>query len=92
MGLQSALQTIAERCATSVVQPEGIHCCGFAGDKGMTTPELNASALSTLRSQVKECSAGYSNSKTCEIGLSHHAGIDYQSLLYLLDDTSTARA
>jgi D-lactate dehydrogenase len=93
MGLSSALQTIAKRCATEVIQPEGIHCCGFAGDKGMTQPELNASALSTLKKQVGgTCSNGYSNSRTCEIGLSEHSGIDYQSLLYLLDRASTAKA
>ncbi|MCP3428397.1 FAD-binding and (Fe-S)-binding domain-containing protein [Opacimonas viscosa] len=93
MGLSSALQTIAQRCATHVIEPEGIHCCGFAGDKGMTQPELNASALSTLKKQVgSSCSNGYSNSRTCEIGLSEHSGIDYQSLLYLLDRASTAKA
>lgn len=29
--------------------------------------------------------AGYSNSRTCEIGLSAHAGIPYRSILYLVD-------
>ena len=69
--------------------PEDIKCCGFAGDKGFYLPALNESALQTLRSQVPEkCTQGLSNSKTCEIGLSHHSGINYQSILYLLDDVS----
>ncbi|WP_348533128.1 FAD-linked oxidase [Halomonas sp. 11-S5] len=56
--------------------------------KGFTTPELNASALAGLAEQVAECSAGYSNSRTCEIGLSQHGGIPYRSILSLLDRAS----
>lgn len=64
-------------------------CCGFAGDKGFTTPELNENA--PLKAQVpKNCNSGYSNSRTCEIGLSHHAGIDYQSIVYLVDKATIA--
>ena len=69
--------------------PEQITCCGFAGDKGFTTPELNSSALRTLAKQVQHCTAGYSTSRTCEIGLSEHAGIDYQSIVYLLNECSS---
>ena len=34
------------------------------------------------------CSAGYSNSRTCEIGLSQHSGIYYKSIFYLLEKCS----
>eukprot|EP00918_Siedleckia_nematoides_P041847 GHVU01091161.1.p1 GENE.GHVU01091161.1~~GHVU01091161.1.p1 ORF type:complete len:941 (-),score=32.19 GHVU01091161.1:248-3070(-) len=86
MGLSQQMVKLANRCANKVVVPEHIACCGFAGDKGFTTPELNASALLSLKSQVPAgCSNGYSNSRTCEIGLSHHSGIDYQSIIYLVD-------
>ena len=34
------------------------------------------------------CTHGYSNSRTCEIGLSKHSGIAYQSILYLVDEVS----
>ena len=77
-----------QACSDNVVIPEQITCCGFAGDKGFTTPELNASALSTLAEQVGHCDAGYSTSRTCEIGLSEHSGIDYQSIVYLVDQCS----
>jgi D-lactate dehydrogenase len=66
-----------------VVPPPG--CCAFAGDLGLSVPELNASALSGLRERVKGCQAGYSNSRGCEIGLSQHGGIPYQSIVYLVD-------
>jgi D-lactate dehydrogenase len=93
MGLANKMQQLAERCSTQVIIPEHIQCCGFAGDKGFTTPELNENALAPLKDQIpKNCNTGYSNSRTCEIGLSHHAGIDYQSIIYLVDKTTTVKA
>jgi D-lactate dehydrogenase len=96
MGLTDKMISLANRCSTQVKVPEHIYCCGFAGDKGFTVPELNANALASLKEQVpSSCSQGYSNSRTCEIGLSEHAGIDYQSIIYLVDkvtsSTETAR-
>ena len=72
--------------ADEVVIPPEITCCGFAGDKGFSLPELNKSALKTLRSAVEGCEVGYSNSRTCEIGLTEHSGIEYQSIVYLVDE------
>ncbi|WP_120995946.1 FAD-binding and (Fe-S)-binding domain-containing protein [Stutzerimonas urumqiensis] len=92
LGEGAALVEIARRCARTVVVPEGIHCCGFAGDKGFTTPELNAHALRRLDEAVKQCSEGISTSRTCEIGLTRHGGVDYHGLVYLLDRVSSPRA
>ncbi len=93
MGLADKMQKLAELCSKQVIIPEHIQCCGFAGDKGFTIPELNESALTPLKSQVpKGCNTGYSNSRTCEIGLSHHSGIDYQSIIYLVDKVTTVKA
>ena len=85
MGLDERLVELARACATEVVVPEDIFCCGFAGDRGFSYPELNASALEGLQEQVCDCEAGYSTSKTCEIGLALHSGIPYRSILYLVD-------
>ena len=86
MGLGGKLIALARRCAKDVIVPEGVGCCGFAGDKGMTHPELNAYALRKLRAQVNPATtAGYSNSRTCEIGLTTHSGIPYQSIVYLVN-------
>jgi len=53
---------------------------------------LNENALASLKTQVpKNCNTGYSNSRTCEIGLSHHSGIDYQSIIYLVDKATTVK-
>ena len=87
--LDKQMLQLAQYCAKEVIVPEHIECCGWAGDKGFTTPELNAAALLPLKSQIPEhCTRGYSNSRTCEIGLSHHSGIAYQSILYLVDEVS----
>ena len=92
LGESQALIDLARRCSKQVVIPEGIHCCGFAGDKGFITPELNAHALRTLKDAVQYCNEGISTSRTCEIGLSTHSGIDYHGLVYLVDRVTTARA
>ena len=85
MGLDASFRAVAQACAEKVVVP-AVGCCGFAGDKGFTTPELNASALAGLREALPpECRRGYSNSRTCEIGLSIHGGIPYQSIVHLVD-------
>lgn len=88
LGEAQPLIDIARRCAKEVVIPEGIHCCGFAGDKGFTTPELNAHSLRSLKDAVQVCTEGISTSRTCEIGLSQHGGIDYHGLVYLVNRVS----
>jgi D-lactate dehydrogenase len=86
MGLESKALALARACAETVVVPERVGCCGFAGDRGFSYPELNASALEHLRAGVAgRCTSGYSTSRTCEIGLSTHSGIYYKSILYLVD-------
>lgn len=80
---------IVRNCTTKqVVIPETIYCCGFAGDKGFNTPELNAHSLRHLKEEVKHCKQGVSNSRTCEVGLSEHSGIDYRSIVYLVDSVT----
>ncbi len=88
LGLEVKLEQLARACAREVVMPADVYCCGFAGDRGFNFPELNEAALKDLRDHVCTCEAGYSTSKTCEIGLSLHGGIPYRSILYLVDDAS----
>ena len=91
MGLEPKLRAVAEACASRVVVPP-TGCCGFAGDKGFTTPELTASALANLKASLpKECDRGYSNSRGCEIGLTTHARVPYQSIMYLVDACTSPR-
>jgi len=87
MGLADTIISLARRCSTDVTVPALVGCCGFAGDKGFTLPELNAWALRNLRRAIDGGGAryGYSNSRTCEIGLTDHSGIPYKSIAYLVD-------
>jgi D-lactate dehydrogenase len=93
MGLAAPLRQLAEACAEHVIAPPEVGCCGWAGDRGFTYPELNASALrelsGALPADVKE---GFSTSRTCEIGLTLHSGVPYRSILYLVDRCTRAKA
>ncbi|ULB35319.1 MULTISPECIES: FAD-binding and (Fe-S)-binding domain-containing protein [Proteiniphilum] len=85
MNLEKKLIAIASQCAEKVVVPENVSCCGWAGDRGFFYPELNSSALKPLKRGIKDAQEGYSNSRTCEIGLSINSGITYKSIVYLVD-------
>lgn len=93
MGLADIIIALARLCSTNVLVPEGVGCCGFAGDKGFTHPELNTYALRKLRPQIEKegIQIGYSNSRTCEIGLTTNAGIPYVSIAYLVDECTKAK-
>ncbi len=93
MGLSASFMKLAGLCAERVVVPEGVGCCGWAGDRGFTFPALNASALAALREGIPgDCAEGFSTSRTCEIGLSLHSGVSYKSIVYLVDRCTTAKA
>ena len=79
---------IAEACLEEFKEPEEIACCGFAGDRGFSHPELTESSLKNLKEFSQGCSSGYSSSRTCEIGLSRHSGISFENILGLLDECS----
>jgi D-lactate dehydrogenase len=87
MGLAPRLRKLAAALAEDVYVPPSSTCCGFAGDRGISHPELTAAAT---RPQVEELSgrhfdAHLSSNRTCEIGLSRATGADYESILILLE-------
>ncbi|MEG1616901.1 MAG: FAD-binding and (Fe-S)-binding domain-containing protein [Bacteroidales bacterium] len=88
MGLEKELYDLASKCVTEVFIPQEVGCCGFAGDKGFTHPEVNEYALRKLKPQLiaHGITNGYSNSRTCEIGLTTNTGVPYRSLVYLVDE------
>ncbi|WP_028880380.1 FAD-binding and (Fe-S)-binding domain-containing protein [Terasakiella pusilla] len=88
MDLQAKLKHLVEQCAEDVVIPDQVGCCGFAGDKGFNTPELNSHALRHLNDALEGVTEGYSTSRTCEIGLSEKSGFPYRSVVYLLEECS----
>ena len=87
MGIADKIVRLASMCSRHVTVPAEVGCCGFAGDKGFTFPELNKWGLRKLRPALEAAGAkeGYSNSRTCEIGLTYNGGIPYKSIVYLVD-------
>ena len=94
MGLADQIIELARLCSNNVLVPVGVGCCGFAGDKGFSNPEVNRYALRKLRKQIEEHKVvyGYSNSRTCEIGLQTNSGVPYMSIAYLVNECTTPKA
>nr|WP_252866443.1 hypothetical protein [Wohlfahrtiimonas chitiniclastica] len=52
-------------------------------------PELNANALRLLKQNIpSNCEHGVSMSRTCQMGLTEHSGIEYHSIEALLNHCS----
>ncbi len=82
------LRALVAACVDQVVEPSGVTCCGFAGDRGFVVPELNQHALRNIRGIRSKCSEGVSTNRTCEIGLTEETGLSYRSVAYLLEECS----
>jgi D-lactate dehydrogenase len=87
LGLAHPLKALTEAMAEEVYIAPSATCCGFAGDRGISHPELTASAT---RPQAEELSGRHfdaylSSNRTCEIALSRATGERYESPLLLLE-------
>jgi D-lactate dehydrogenase len=97
MGLTPKIRRLAETLADDVYIAPSAHCCGFAGDRGISHPELTDSAT---RPQAEELAAAeragrpfdahLSSNRTCEIGLERATGEPYESVLILLERLTRA--
>ncbi|MDO2934585.1 FAD-binding and (Fe-S)-binding domain-containing protein [Paeniglutamicibacter sulfureus] len=90
MGLNPALQTVAEAVADTIQIPENWGCCGFAGDRGMLHPELTASATEVQAAEVRAFGATThaSCNRTCELGMTRATDHPYEHVLELLERTT----
>ncbi len=85
----SKLRSVVAACVEQVIEPMGVNCCGFGGDRGFVVPELNAHALRKVSGSLPaNCSEGVSTNRTCEIGLTSETGRPYHSIAYLLEECS----
>jgi D-lactate dehydrogenase len=88
-GSDAKLRRLIEACVDQVVEPAGVDCCGFAGDRGFVVPELNVFALRAIHQALPtNCREGVSTNRTCEIGLTAETGHPYRSIAYLLEECS----
>ena len=92
-GVPAKIIALARKCVREVVVPEQVGCCGFAGDKGFTHPGLNRFGLRHLRPVLEKADIqeGYSNSRTCEIGLTTNGRIPYRSIVYLVNRVTSPK-
>ena len=83
---QPATEAIARACAEDIAVLSSVTCCGYAGDKGLFTPELNAHATRRVGLDLPpNCTLGISTVSTCASGLTEHAGVPFVSLASLLE-------
>jgi D-lactate dehydrogenase len=87
LGLAHRLEALAEALADDVFVPPTATCCGFAGDRGISHPELTESATHPEASEVagRHFDARISSNRTCEIGLERATGEPYESVVILLE-------
>jgi D-lactate dehydrogenase len=86
LGEQPLTETIARACADKIAVLSSVTCCGYAGDKGLFVPELNAHATRFVKNDIPAgCSLGVSTVSTCASGLSEHAGLPFVGLASLLE-------
>jgi D-lactate dehydrogenase len=90
LNLTNKFLAVAKTCANSVVIPQSLDCCGFAGDRGLLFPELTASATALESAEVNARSYDgyYSSNLTCEMGVAAATGKPYRSFLYLLEQAT----
>ncbi|WP_244606586.1 FAD-binding and (Fe-S)-binding domain-containing protein [Arsenicitalea aurantiaca] len=89
LGEQRAIEALAAAAAKRIAVLSSVTCCGYAGDKGLVTPELNAHATRFVRNDIPaDCRLGVSTVSTCASGLTEHAAIPFVSLASLLERVS----
>ena len=85
-GSEARLRALVQACVEEVIEPAGVTCCGFGGDRGFAVPELNHHALRHVHEALPAaCACGVSTNRTCEIGLTAETGRPYRSVAYLLE-------
>ncbi len=92
-GSDAKLSRVLAACVDNVIEPAGVTCCGFGGDRGFVVPELNVHALRRVHDALpSSCCEGVSTNRTCEIGLTSETGRSYHSIAYLLEECSRVNA
>jgi D-lactate dehydrogenase len=88
MGLAPRLRALAGALADDVFVAPSATCCGFAGDRGISHPELTAAATAPQAAELagRSFDAHLSSNRTCEIGLSRATGERYESFVFLLEE------
>jgi D-lactate dehydrogenase len=90
LALAHPLRVLSDVLAEDVYVAPSATCCAFAGDRGISHPELTAAAT---RPQAEELAgrsfdARLSSNRTCEIAMERATGEPYESVVCLLERLS----
>jgi D-lactate dehydrogenase len=90
LGTQDDLRVIAEAVAERVTFLASNGCCGFAGDRGFSHPELTASATAPMAGEIAagHHTLGLTSNLPCGIGMARTTGIPFRHILSLLDEAT----
>lgn len=90
MGITNSLKNIAGMVSDDVFVPESWGCCGFAGDRGLTHPELTASATEKQAEEIKARNTDLyvSANRTCEMGMTQATGKRYRHIIEVVEELS----
>ncbi|MGD0471882.1 MAG: FAD-binding and (Fe-S)-binding domain-containing protein [Candidatus Velthaea sp.] len=93
LGVDDKIDAIGRACARESWIPSSAGCCGAGGDRGFRYPEGAASALRDEKTELsgRSFDGAYSFGKTCETVLSDHLAFPFESIVYLVDETTSAR-
>jgi D-lactate dehydrogenase len=90
LGIGADLRAVASAMAVRVVEPSRSDCCGFAGDRGFSHPELTASATAPMAAEIRMagCTQGATSNLPCGIGMARATGIPFRHLLEVLEEVT----
>jgi D-lactate dehydrogenase len=94
LNLEGRIDAIGKACAERSYSPFNGGCCGAGGDRGFRYPEGTESALRDERTELEGRSfdGAYSFAKSCEIVLSDHIPFPFESIVHLVDETTSPKA
>ncbi len=94
LGLAGRLEALAGALADDVHVAPSATCCGFAGDRGISHPELTAAATAPQAEELagRSFDAHLSSNRTCEIALERATGEPYESVVLLLERLTRANS
>ena len=87
LALAHPLRTLANALADEVYVAPSATCCAFAGDRGISHPELTASATRPQAEELagRDFDAYLSSNRTCEIAMTRATNRPYESVVSLLE-------
>jgi D-lactate dehydrogenase len=90
LGLEGDLRALAAAVAERVVEPARQECCGFAGDRGFTHPELTAGATAAMAESLRGtgAAAGAGSNLPCGVGMTRATGLPFRPILALLEEAT----